>query len=453
MITMDEKEQLKTIIEHANNGHTVTECAEDLGVSERTIARILRKNGYDSTWYTTTKNEAIKRIKADKAIEYMYNNDYDSIADVAKQFNIGKVSLIKELQQRCSQGEIEKIPCKNCNNLHDYSYGQGEFCSQICARSYSRGFVSEEGKERQRQTLQRGKEINQRIEQEIKKIYGKNFLNQSPIEIKINIKDINDKYTMYQNEAENIECIVYNKDSIKKEELDKIKNNNERKRLLGFSTSSNKSYGIVRNTLSPYINKTDEEKEIIRQKISTTLKNKWNEDSDWSREMREYYSELASKRKSSEETKEKLRKEIQRRIENGTHVGWTKRGKNMLSYPEKVWKSFFDSLGLEEDKDYIINYPVNKRKDLGLDNSANYFLDFYMESPNGDKIDIEIDGKQHTYKDRKESDRQRDKALKENNFIVHRIPWININKSEKRKKEVENQKDEVVKLLQKYNIL
>jgi predicted signal transduction protein with EAL and GGDEF domain len=54
------------------------------------------------------------------------------------------------------------------------------------------------------------------------------------------------------------------------------------------------------------------------------------------------------------------------------------------------------------------------------------FLDFYIEI-NNKKIDLEIDGKQHNYPDRKESDKQRDKILKNAGYIVYRIKWNEIN--------------------------
>lgn len=42
-------------------------------------------------------------------------------------------------------------------------------------------------------------------------------------------------------------------------------------------------------------------------------------------------------------------------------------------------------------------------------------------------IDLEIDGHQHTYKERKEHDKIRDEYIKEHNIIIYRIPWNSIN--------------------------
>lgn len=64
---------------------------------------------------------------------------------------------------------------------------------------------------------------------------------------------------------------------------------------------------------------------------------------------------------------------------------------------------------------YKFNYHFDK-----------YFLDFYIEI-NNRKIDLEIDGKQHKYKDRLESDKIRDEFIKYNNIEVYRIDWNEIN--------------------------
>ena len=60
-------------------------------------------------------------------------------------------------------------------------------------------------------------------------------------------------------------------------------------------------------------------------------------------------------------------------IKNGTHKGWSTR--KIISYPEQFFIDVFNSRNIL----YKFNFPINKRKDLGLDNSANYFLDFYFE--------------------------------------------------------------------------
>lgn len=55
-----------------------------------------------------------------------------------------------------------------------------------------------------------------------------------------------------------------------------------------------------------------------------------------------------------------------------------------------------------------------------------YRLDFYIEKGNN-KIDLEIDGEQHEYSDRKEHDCIRDEFLVSNGFMVYRIRWDDLN--------------------------
>lgn len=126
---------------------------------------------------------------------------------------------------------------------------------------------------------------------------------------------------------------------------------------------------------------------------------------------------------------------VQKRIENGTFKGWQSR--NILSYPEKFWTKV-----LENNKiDFIPNKPVKQENNMSC-----YFLDFYIEK-NGRKIDLEIDGKQHKYKDRQESDKKRDKYLKLLGYEVYRIEWNTINK----KSGKELMKEKIDKFIKYYN--
>lgn len=122
-------------------------------------------------------------------------------------------------------------------------------------------------------------------------------------------------------------------------------------------------------------------------------------------------SNLSMKKKLSYKQKEK--------VKNGTHKGWQSR--NILSYPEKFFRKVLYNNELIDNCE--INYPILK-KDLGLNEEGNYFLDFYFRDK---KIDLEIDGKQHNYEDRKKSDEIRDKLLKDNKIKVYRIKWKCIN--------------------------
>ena len=117
----------------------------------------------------------------------------------------------------------------------------------------------------------------------------------------------------------------------------------------------------------------------------------------------------------------RLRKE---KVENGTHKGWASR--NITSYPEKFWMRVLD----ENSIPYI-------REDFS---TKKYFLDFLVEK-NGEKIDLEIDGKQHLHEDRKKHDEERDKFLTEKGYKVYRISWNEIKSvdgKERMKRKIEN---------------
>ena len=120
----------------------------------------------------------------------------------------------------------------------------------------------------------------------------------------------------------------------------------------------------------------------------------------------------------------------QRLLAENKHVGWQAR--NIKSYAEKFWRKV-----LENNKIVFENEHVVRKQALGLKDASNYFLDFFI----GGFIDLEIDGKQHEYEERAESDKERDKLLKMHGFEVYRIPWINPN-TEDNKQKVQKQIDD-----------
>ena len=65
------------------------------------------------------------------------------------------------------------------------------------------------------------------------------------------------------------------------------------------------------------------------------------------------------------------------------------------------------------------------------------------------KIDLEIDGRQHKYKERKESDKKRDIFLTSKNWIVYRVEWNEINTN----KGKELMKQKIDDFLKFYNML
>lgn len=114
---------------------------------------------------------------------------------------------------------------------------------------------------------------------------------------------------------------------------------------------------------------------------------------------------------------------LKQQVLNGTHKGWVSRDKVNISYPEK----FFMQVLQNNNISYIHELRVDK-----------YFIDFAIEHK---MIALEIDGKQHEWKERKEKDQEKDKKLTECGWKVYRIKWKSINKEEGKqyiKSEIEN---------------
>lgn len=118
-----------------------------------------------------------------------------------------------------------------------------------------------------------------------------------------------------------------------------------------------------------------------------------------------------------EETKLKLSQQVQKRIKNGTHNGWKTR--NIESYAEKFFKKVLENNNIK----YEFNKPILKN-DLDIKENGCYFLDFALSN----KIDLEIDGRQHKIKERQEHDKIRDERLKNKGWKVYRIEWKSLPK-------------------------
>lgn len=122
-----------------------------------------------------------------------------------------------------------------------------------------------------------------------------------------------------------------------------------------------------------------------------------------------FCSRLCARKHNNQLRIQKAIKVIRENVKNGTHKGWQSR--NILSYPEKFFIEVLKNNNLFDK--CKTNYPFKR-----------YFLDFYFEDK---KLDLEIDGKQHEYDDRKKSDLIRDAILNRDGVIVYRIKWKSIN--------------------------
>lgn len=125
---------------------------------------------------------------------------------------------------------------------------------------------------------------------------------------------------------------------------------------------------------------------------------------------------LFTAKKSFSSRSEQSRKIQQTLITEGKHQGWKSR--NTKSYAEKFWKEVLDNNNIPYQEEYVL-----KKSDLGIDSLSNFFLDFLLPG----NIDLEIDGKQHNYEDRKEHDKERDAILSQHGYTIYRIQWINPN--------------------------
>lgn len=102
-------------------------------------------------------------------------------------------------------------------------------------------------------------------------------------------------------------------------------------------------------------------------------------------------------------------------IAEGRHKGWQSR--SITSYAEKFWIKVLDNNKIQYQREFTARY--------GEKATERYFLDFYIEK-NGHKIDLEIDGKQHSYQDRADADILRDERLTNLGYKVYRIKWNEI---------------------------
>jgi very-short-patch-repair endonuclease len=128
---------------------------------------------------------------------------------------------------------------------------------------------------------------------------------------------------------------------------------------------------------------------------------------EWRLRNREYCSPLCSK--TSEEVKEKISKTQQENFKKGIIKGWASRKNLEPSYPEKFFMKVLDNNNIKYERELRV---------------GKYFIDFAIKDK---MIALEIDGKQHLYEDRIESDKRKDKFLRKKNWDVYRIPWKNIN--------------------------
>lgn len=210
-------------------------------------------------------------------------------------------------------------------------------------------------------------------------------------------------------------------------------------RFCSRACSNSRQFSLETNKKRSISNKLAYEKNPELRKICSDTAKRVNSSRDYSLMKGRHLSEETKAKisaanigkKLSEETKEKCRQAQLKRVNNGTHKGWQSR--NITSFAE----NFFIKVLANE----LPNVSYIREKHFGK-----YFLDFFFEEK---ALDLEIDGKQHLYKERAESDKLRDEYLKNNNITVYRIPWNEINSEDGKN----TMKEKIAAFIEFYNLL
>ena len=121
-------------------------------------------------------------------------------------------------------------------------------------------------------------------------------------------------------------------------------------------------------------------------------------------------------RKLSAATRKKISIKVRQSFVDGRNKPW--RSRHYRSYAELFWQQVLDNNNVE----YIAEYRVLKH-DIDKAAYGAYYLDFLIAN----KVDLEIDGKQHMYAERIQHDIERDTLLNKGDYIVYRIQWLNPN--------------------------
>lgn len=174
------------------------------------------------------------------------------------------------------------------------------------------------------------------------------------------------------------------------------------------------SYGIFLHIYKKHTEEGRNQDPNIGYKLGS--QNIWNKGIPMTTEARDKLSKsLKGKKKEpiTDKTRKKLSVSRIKSISEGNTKRWQSR--TGQSYPEKYFEQYLMNEGLNFEMQYHI---INEHR--------NYFLDFYFPDK---KIDLEIDGLQHDWPDRMESDQIRDSFLNSIGIKVIRIKWGNPNSS------------------------
>ena len=316
--------------------------------------------------------------------------------------NVGSISRkTKNDPIRLQRWINEQHQCERCGKIMTEFYGVGRFCSLHCAnwRQGSEKFRSQT-KERKEKPDWKVPSFEPKVD--IIPTYPQLPVSNSPKLSNINLNDyVDGTENLIKNKLITVNQLpFYKKDA--KEGVDFV-----------FCPYC----GIRLNVLGGHIKKHGKTKEDVISEFGNEIL---------------FISKVDFKRKSdvSRNTQNRL-------IAEGKHHGWKSR--NTKSYAEKFWKEVLDNNNIPYQAEYVL-----KKSDLGIDSLNNFFLDFLLPG----NIDLEIDGKQHNYENRKEHDKERDAILSQHGYTIYRIQWINPN-TPSNKLKVQNQIKEFLDWYQK----
>jgi very-short-patch-repair endonuclease len=169
-------------------------------------------------------------------------------------------------------------------------------------------------------------------------------------------------------------------------------------------------YGIVTHIYKKHTEEGRKQNPNIGYELGT--QKIWNKNIPMREESKKKLSKSLSGKKKPLVSKETRKKQSESRIKSikeGRTPRWQTISGN--SYPEKYFEKYLINEGLSFKTQYHI-----------FNGKRNYFLDFYFTDK---KVNLEIDGLQHNWPERIESDKRRDKYLNSQNIKVIRIQWKN----------------------------
>lgn len=297
------------------------------------------------------------------------NVKYELCPICKKQIWVGAYNKHRE---KCLQKQIENSKsyyCGKCGKLVTKKYGNGRFCSERCAKSHKHTDII-------KQRIKEGMRNSKKEHIIICEKCGKKQIVKNYIKTKL---CTNCRIEYVQNNGFIIRKI---KNDV---ELHKTNCPNCNKEIWSKTSDTVYCYECV---------------ELLGKRLHQL----------YTKEGKKVVSQKACKN---------ISKAIRNKVAKGEFPGWMSR--NIESYPEKFWKQVLKNNNIE----YKFNFPISKKK-LGLNKISSYFLDFALNN----KIDLEIDGKQHKYSERISSDVERDKILVNNGWKVYRVEWNEINTKE-----------------------